>query len=69
MTEIDQGISCQNNNLKSISSDYIYQKFHKKSKGKPPKKDSPLLKNDIPNNLWPQKPAVYSSYMKSGLSA
>jgi hypothetical protein len=24
--------------------------------------DLPLLKNDIPNNLEPQKPVIYSSY-------
>ncbi len=33
-------------------------------KGKPPKKDLPLLKNDITNNLEPQKPAIYSRYRK-----
>jgi len=32
----------------------------KNEKGKLRKKDLPLLKNDIPNNLWPQKPVVYS---------
>jgi len=35
------GISCQNNNLKSIHTDYIY---HNNEKGKPWKKDSPLFK-------------------------
>jgi len=41
----------------SIHADYIY---HKNEKRKPPKMDLPFLKNDIPNNLWPQKPVVYS---------
>jgi len=59
-------LSCQKHNLKSIHACYIY---HKNEKGKPPKMDLPLLKNDIPNNLWPQKPVVYCSEMKSGLVA
>ncbi len=32
----------------------------KTNKGKPPKKDLPLSKNDITNNLDLQKPVVYS---------
>ena len=32
--------------------------YHKSEKGKPYKMDLPLLKNDIPNNLWTQKPVV-----------
>jgi hypothetical protein len=35
--------------------------FFKIKKGKPCKKDLPLLKNDITNNLEPQKPVIYSS--------
>jgi hypothetical protein len=31
--------------------------------------DLPLLKNDITKTLKPQKPVIYSRYMKSGLSA
>jgi len=54
-------ISCQKANLKPVLADYIY---HKNEKGKPRKKDSPLLKKDIPNNLWAQKPIVYSSNMQ-----
>ena len=38
-------------------------------KGKPCEMDLPLLQNDITNNLGPQKPVIYSRYMKSGLSA
>ena len=34
--------------------------INKIKKANPPKKDLPLLKNDIPNNLKPQKPVVYS---------
>jgi len=33
----------------------------KNQKGNPLKMDLPLLKNDIPNNLEPQKPVIYSS--------
>ncbi len=29
--------------------------------------DLPLLKIDIPNNLEPQKPVVYSRYLQSAL--
>jgi hypothetical protein len=36
----------------------------KKQKGKPCKMDLPLLKNDIPNNLEPQKPVIHSSKSK-----
>jgi hypothetical protein len=35
--------------------------YKKKEKSKPQKKDLPLLKNDIPNNLEPQKPVIHSS--------
>jgi hypothetical protein len=54
-------ISYQNNNLKPTLVHYIY---HKNRKGKPCKKDSSILKNDIPNNLEPQKPVIYSRNMK-----
>jgi hypothetical protein len=37
----------------------------KKQKGKPRKKDSPLLKNNITQILWPQKPVVYCSYTEA----
>ncbi len=57
---------CHIHILKSVHAYYIY---HKNKKGKPPKKDLPLLKNDITNNLGPQKPVIYSRYMKSGLSS
>jgi hypothetical protein len=36
----------------------------KNQKGKLRKKNSPLLKNNIPNNLKPQKPVVYSRYSR-----
>jgi hypothetical protein len=36
--------SCQKTNLKPILADHIY---HKNEKGKPPKMDLPLLKNNI----------------------
>jgi hypothetical protein len=39
-------ISCQTLNTTSIRAGYIY---HKNGKGKPHKKDLPLLKNDITN--------------------
>jgi hypothetical protein len=32
----------------------------------PAKKDLLLLKNDIPNNLEPQKPVIYSRYQRFG---
>jgi hypothetical protein len=50
-------ISFHEHNLKPILADYIY---HKNKKGKPSEKDLPLLKNDIPNNLYPQKPVIDS---------
>jgi hypothetical protein len=42
-----QGISCQNSNPRLSNSDYIYYFLQKCKKGKPQKKDSPLLENDI----------------------
>jgi hypothetical protein len=39
------------------SPNYIY---HKNKKGKPCEMDLPLLKNDITNNVEPQKPVIYS---------
>jgi hypothetical protein len=51
-------ISFHENNLKPILADYIYQKINK---GKPSEKDLPLLKNDIPNYLDPQKPVIDSN--------
>jgi hypothetical protein len=53
-------ISCHKHNLKSILTDYIYRKIHKKSKGKPYELDLPFFENDITNNLEPQKPVIYS---------
>jgi len=50
-------ISYQNNNLKPTLVHYIY---HKNEKGKPCEMDLSLLKNDITNNLGPQKPVIYS---------
>ncbi len=38
--------------------------FFKIKKGKPCKKDLPLLKNDITNNLEPKKPVIYSRYCR-----
>jgi len=35
-------------------------------KGKPYEKDLPSLKNDITNNLEPQKPVIYSRYLQLG---
>ena len=35
-------------------------------KGKPSERSLPLLKNDIPNNLKPQKPVFYYGYSKGG---
>ena len=58
--------------LKSLITEFktIYiSNSTKNQKDKPCKKDLPLLKNDITNNLEPQKPVIYSRYMKSGLSA
>ena len=49
-------VACQECILKSILPDYIY---HKNEKGKPCEMELPFLKNDITNNLWPQKPVVY----------
>ena len=43
-----------------------YRIYHENEKGKPPKKDSPLLKYDITNNLRSQKPVIYSRYMQLG---
>ncbi len=50
-------ITCQKPNPTSIGFDYIH---HKNEKSKPSEMDLPLLKIDIPNNLEPQKPVVYS---------
>ena len=36
----------------------------KNQKVKPCQKDLPFLKNDITNNLEPQKPVIYSRYQK-----
>ena len=43
--------------LNPIRVHYIY---HKNERGKPCEMDLPLLKNDITNNLEPQKPVIYS---------
>ena len=43
----------------------FYAYINKIKKGKPRKKDLPLLKNDITNNLEPQKPVIYSSDLES----
>ena len=48
--------------MKPIHDDYIY---HKIEEGKPCEKDLPLLKNDITNNLEPQKPVIHSRYCRS----
>jgi hypothetical protein len=60
---MEQGILYQNNNLKSINTDYIYLKIGEKAEGKPCEKDLPLMKNDITKILRPQKPVIYSSYV------
>jgi hypothetical protein len=44
LTEIIKSTACHERNLKPILTYYIY---HKINKGKPPKNDLPLLKNDI----------------------
>jgi hypothetical protein len=36
-------------------------------KGKPCEMDLPLLKDDITDNLEPQKPVIYSRYQQCGL--
>ena len=54
-------ISCQKHSLKPTLVHYIY---HKNEKGKSSEKDMPLLKNDIPNNLGPQKPVIYSEIVE-----
>jgi hypothetical protein len=53
---------------KTIYTDCIYRKIHKKSKGKPCEMDLSFLKNDITTILRSQKPAIYSRYMKSGFN-
>jgi len=53
-------ISCQNNNPKSVRADYIYLNLSKKAKGQTLRKGYALLKDDITNNLEPQKPVIYS---------
>jgi hypothetical protein len=45
---------------KTFYTDCIYRKIHKKSIGQTPEKRFALLKNDITNNLRPQKPVIYS---------
>ena len=50
--------------LKSVHAHYIY---HKNKMGKPSQMDLPLFKNDIPNNLQPQKPVIYSRYQRFGV--
>ena len=57
-------ISYHKHNLKPTLVHYIY---HKNKKGKPCQKDLPLLKNDITNNLGPQKPVIYSRYQLFGV--
>ena len=44
-----------------VESTPTFLHISKNEKGKPSKMDLPLLKNDITNNLEPQKPVVYSS--------
>jgi hypothetical protein len=55
-------IPYQSSNLNQLYMFYIY---HQNEKGKPCKNDLPLLKNDIPNNLEPQKPVIYSRNHRS----
>jgi hypothetical protein len=45
----------------SILIAYIVKSI-KNQKGKPCEMDLPFLKNDITNNLGPQKPVIYSRY-------
>jgi len=52
-------ISYHKHKLNPILVHYIY---HQSKKGKTCEKDSPLLKNDITDNLEPQKPVIYSRY-------
>ena len=52
-------ISYHKHKLNPILVHYIY---HQNEKDKPRKTDLPLLKDDITNNLEPQKPAIYSRY-------
>jgi len=54
-------ISYHKHKLNPILVHYIY---HQSKKGKTCEKDSPLLKNDITDNLEPQKPVIYSRYME-----
>ena len=54
-------ISYHKHKLNPILVHYIY---HKNEKGKPRKKDSPLLKNDITTIVRSQKPVIYIRYMK-----
>ena len=54
-------LTCHEHNLKSVHVDYIY---HKNEKGKPCEIDLSLMKNNIPNNLKPQKPVFYCRYME-----
>jgi len=49
--------------LNPILVHYIY---HQSKKGKTCGIDLPLLKDDITNNLEPQKPAIYSRNLQSG---
>ena len=61
------GIDCWEESMKRRDViDYIYRIISsKKQKGKPCEKDLPLLKNDITNNLEPQKPVIHSRYLES----
>ncbi len=52
--------TCQNHRLKHFNFQYIYPISCKITKGKLLKKDLSLLKNDITNNLGPQKPVGLS---------
>jgi len=50
--------------LKSKGQIAYIVKSIKNQKGKPSEMDLPLLKNDITNNLEPQKSVIYSSNRK-----
>jgi len=47
----------------TLSTLHISHNFNKKSKGQTPEKGFAQLKDDITNNLGPQKPVIYSRYM------
>jgi hypothetical protein len=57
-------VSYQYLHPKTIYTDCIYRKIHKKSKGQTLSIDLPLFENDITNNLGPQKPVIYSRYLQ-----